>query len=376
MTAVKTSICAQSEAVILPFAPTVYNTATNVQDAIVLASLSGGTSGSDWTISVIDTGLTAVTGTLYVISGASGNVPITLPAAPLLGDKVAVYMEDFSSTQIATVDAGSGKTIGAIGSGAQTHQLGGQGVFAVYRYIGVNVWMVEQPIVTRQIRYRTSNLTLSKIFDNSIVYVNHVAARTVTVPLNATTPLPVGYQTEIVRWDTGAVTLVADVGVTITATSPLALPDTYSRGVLTKIDTDTWTWILFGVADNHRVDTLEFVIEGNATADGGYGAISAGLKGFLESPFAGTITAATLMADQVGSIVVDIWKDTFANYPPTVADSITAGSKPTLAAQAASRDVSVNGWVTSIAAGDILAVNVDSAATVRRVTLSLTVKKS
>ena len=31
-----------------------------------------------------------------------------------------------------------------------------------------------------------------------------------------------------------------------------------------------------------------------------------------------------------GSIVIDVWKDTYANFPPIVADTITASAKPTL----------------------------------------------
>ena len=95
----------------------------------------------------------------------------------------------------------------------------------------------------------------------------------------------------------------------------------------------------------------------------------------MQVPFACTITAATLLADQSGSIVVDIWKDTYANYPPTVADSITAAAKPTLSATTKSTDSTLTGWTKSIAVGDILRFNVDSATTIQRVTVVLTVSK-
>src|SRR3990167_10364308 len=45
--------------------------------------------------------------------------------------------------------------------------------------------------------------------------------------------------------------------------------------------------------------------------DGGGSVISTGIKGDLEIPFGCTITRATLVADQTGSIVIDIWKDTY-----------------------------------------------------------------
>jgi hypothetical protein len=117
------------------------------------------------------------------------------------------------------------------------------------------------------------------------------------------------------------------------------------------------------------VASIEFVI------DGGGSAITTGVKGDLQIPFACTITEATLLADQTGSIVVDIWKDTYANYPPTAADSITASAKPTLSSAVKYQDTTLTGWTTSISAGDILRINVDSATTVQRVTLALKVTR-
>lgn len=112
--------------------------------------------------------------------------------------------------------------------------------------------------------------------------------------------------------------------------------------------------------------------------DGGGSTITTGVKGFVEVPFAGTITAATLLSTDAsvtsGSIVIDVWKDTYANYPPTVADTITASAKPTLASATKSRDTTLTGWTTAVAAGDILGFKVDSVTTLTRVTLTLTVQ--
>ena len=109
------------------------------------------------------------------------------------------------------------------------------------------------------------------------------------------------------------------------------------------------------------------------TIDGGGSAITTGIKGDIYVPFACTITAVTMLADQSGSIVVDIWKDTYANYPPTDADSITASAVPTITTAVKSQDTSLTGWTTSVSAGDTLRFNVDSVTTIERVTLVLTV---
>lgn len=124
------------------------------------------------------------------------------------------------------------------------------------------------------------------------------------------------------------------------------------------------------VKSNLKVATIPWVI------DGGGSAILTGIKYGPQIDFACTINAVTLMADQTGSIVIDIWKDTYANYPPTGADSITASAKPTLSTAIKSTDSTLPGWATSIAAGDVLRFNVDSITTVTNVVISLKVTKT
>ena len=119
-----------------------------------------------------------------------------------------------------------------------------------------------------------------------------------------------------------------------------------------------------------KVIALSFII------DGGGSAITTGQKGHLEIPFACTITGWTLLGDQSGSIVIDVWKDTYANFPPTVADTIAGSEKPTLSSAQKNQDLTLTTWTTSVAAGDILAFNVDSVSTVTRVILSIRAEKS
>lgn len=107
------------------------------------------------------------------------------------------------------------------------------------------------------------------------------------------------------------------------------------------------------------------------TVDGGGAVITTGVKGFSSVPASGTIIRARMLADQSGSAVINVWKDVFANYPPTVADKITAAAPPTLTAQDHSEDVTLTGWTTSVTVGDVIGFNVDSATTVQRVTLEL-----
>lgn len=107
--------------------------------------------------------------------------------------------------------------------------------------------------------------------------------------------------------------------------------------------------------------------------DGGGSPITTGIKFSLFMPWACTITRVTLLADVSGSIVLDIWKDTYGSYPPTVADTITASAKPTLSSALTYQDSTLTGWTKSIAALDTLRFKVDSASTLTQVTVVLEV---
>jgi hypothetical protein len=168
------------------------------------------------------------------------------------------------------------------------------------------------------------------------------------------------YSSDLTEWEIGTGTYTAS-GTTLTRTVT-ASSNAGSAVNFTAAPSVALT--MFG-ADIPQVGTITFII------DGGGSAITTGEKGDLTIPFDCVINEWTLLADQSGSIVVDIWKDTYANYPPTVADTITGSAKPTISSSTKGQSSTLTGWTTTITAGDCLAFNVDSASTVQRVTLSL-----
>jgi hypothetical protein len=110
------------------------------------------------------------------------------------------------------------------------------------------------------------------------------------------------------------------------------------------------------------------------TIDGGGNTIDAGIKADLTIPWNCTVKSWRMLADVAGSAVIDIWKDTYANFPPDDTDSITAAAPPTLSGVAKNEDATLTGWNTLINAGDILRFNVDAeTTTLTRLTLQLTV---
>lgn len=117
------------------------------------------------------------------------------------------------------------------------------------------------------------------------------------------------------------------------------------------------------------------------TIDGGGAEISTGYKGFIRIPFDCVITKASLLGDDDGgSIVIDIWKCSYANYDggsthPVDGDSITASAPPTISSASKSEDNTLSGWTTAISNGEILGFNVDSISTFEKVTLILEVSR-
>lgn len=112
----------------------------------------------------------------------------------------------------------------------------------------------------------------------------------------------------------------------------------------------------------------------NFGIDGGAAAITTGVKApGINIPVACTITSVEAVSEDAtsGSIVVDIWKDTYANSPPTDADTITASAPVTISSSTKSQDTTLTGWTKSLAAGDRLVFNVDSCTSIKRCSITL-----
>lgn len=118
--------------------------------------------------------------------------------------------------------------------------------------------------------------------------------------------------------------------------------------------------------------TLGLSAGGFSLKFGGNGAvITVGEYIDVETLFSGTFTGNRIFADQSGSIVFDVWKDTYANYPPTIADKITASAPPTISSATKSQDTALTGWTTAFSAGDIIRFQVASVTSITQATLSM-----
>jgi hypothetical protein len=78
------------------------------------------------------------------------------------------------------------------------------------------------------------------------IAVTGPATATVTVPANGSVPFPIGTQIIIAQTGTGAVSILADVGVTINYRTGLGLNFNGQWAVATVVKRATDTWVLFG----------------------------------------------------------------------------------------------------------------------------------
>lgn len=104
------------------------------------------------------------------------------------------------------------------------------------------------------------------------------------------------------------------------------------------------------------------------------GTIRTGIKSYFPVPSACTLVGYTLLANAVGSIVIDILRSPAGTSPPV--DSITFGNRPSLTNAQSIQDRSLLNWQTTLSRGDILAIEVLSCSGISNATLALIVSRT
>lgn len=120
---------------------------------------------------------------------------------------------------------------------------------------------------------------------------------------------------------------------------------------------------------SETTDTFGVAIDGQGFV------ISTGITGTLIINYNCTITGWTLFETSntpiSSSIVIDVWKTTYDNYPPVVANSIF-GTKPSLTSNIKNK---AEGLSVSVSAGDIFRFNVESISGAKLLKFNLLVTK-
>lgn len=130
------------------------------------------------------------------------------------------------------------------------------------------------------------------------------------------------------------------------------------------------------IAKNHTASgfvqaAIQFVIDGGGTA------LASGLKGDIIVPFDCRINYVNVFSDvSGGSIFAGIWRDAYANFPPTSGDTIAPSGVPLISGairNSYSGTAALSGWTTALTKGDVLRFVIHSGLTMTRVTLALQV---
>jgi hypothetical protein len=96
------------------------------------------------------------------------------------------------------------------------------------------------------------------------------------------------------------------------------------------------------------------------TMDYGASDIPTGVRGYRTVPYPCTIQSYIIHSPQTGDIQIALWKDVPANFPPTVADIISASAPVALSAGNYDENTTLTGWTKDVAAKDVIAFNVVS----------------
>jgi len=107
---------------------------------------------------------------------------------------------------------------------------------------------------------------------------------------------------------------------------------------------------------------------------GGLGTyITTGYKTDITLPFNLSFCEWSVLNDVAGSILYGVWRDTYANFPPTSADAMHSGATgPNTVLAAKNKLTGLSTWGAPTGAeGDVVRINVDSATGIQRSVLSL-----
>lgn len=175
--------------------------------------------------------------------------------------------------------------------------------------------------------------------------------------------------------ETGQFLTSGQTGILVNEFYPRNNPSGYITGVdLSSYATTGYVTGVSGYLQNQILPPLNSGSIG-AIFDGGGSTLSTGFKGYVRVPFNAYIQSWEIVGNQTGSIQVDIWKSSYAAFPPTSGNTIAGSEKPFIATGVKNQDASLTTWTTGLSGGDWLAFNVNSCSGLSFASLSIQIKK-
>lgn len=307
---------------------------------------------------------TDVTGTLPVVNGGTGSTGFSNPYGPVFAgiSSGAGITSGSPGTSGAPLLSGGASSVGAYGA---LNLAGGSSIVtgilpAANGGNGNGFFAVSGPASTTK-TFTLPNASATILTDNAAV---NVAQGGTGLASGTSGGVP---------YFSGSTTLASSAAL---AVNQLVLGGGAGSAPATLGSLGTTTQLLHGNASGAPTwGALTLAGQVVLEVDGGGALIATGTyKANPSAPTGGVINSWTLLGDGTsGSAVVDVWKSTYAGFPATIANTITASALPTCSSAVAATSSTLTGWTTSFSAGDIFRFNVNSVTTWTHLTLILNV---
>jgi hypothetical protein len=168
----------------------------------------------------------------------------------------------------------------------------------------------------------------------------------------------------------GSLTLTnGDLSGDCTTSGTLAITCTKTSGLgfvaSATTDTTSATNILSGTLAAARLPSNAKVRSfGTTFGDTGGSALTAGSIVYFTVPYTCTISAWNATVD-AGTVTFDVWKIATGTAIPTVTNTITASALPAISTGTAIHSTTLTSWTTSVAANDIVGIQLKTVATAK-----------
>jgi hypothetical protein len=139
-------------------------------------------------------------------------------------------------------------------------------------------------------------------------------------------------------------------------------PENSANKENSTLDNSTTKYPTVNLLQQKTLGTIEFTLHNNDAV-----ITTSAISELLRASYSGTITKWTIDADATGDIVIDVLKN---------GSTITASAKPTLSSASTASSSTLTGWTTTFTREDTFKIVVDSASTVKYITLTLYVTRT